>query len=63
MTLKNKIYFIIFITLEFIGLLFFLGFTATRSLEAADNNSDWMKASPIAWRFFWEAFEIAERRP
>jgi hypothetical protein len=39
MTLKNQIYFIIFISLEFIGLLFFLGFIATRSLEAADNVS------------------------
>jgi hypothetical protein len=33
MTIKNKIYFIIFMTLEFIGLLFFLGFIVTR-LEA-----------------------------
>jgi hypothetical protein len=39
MTLKNKIYFIIFISLELIGLLFFPGFIATRSLEAADNAS------------------------
>ena len=38
MTLKNQIYFTIFISLEFIGLLFFLGFI-TRSLEAADNAS------------------------
>jgi len=37
MTLKNKIYFIIFMILKFIGLLFFFGFIATRSLEAADN--------------------------
>jgi len=40
MTLKNRIYFIISMILEFIGLLFFLGFTATRSLEAADNASE-----------------------
>ena len=40
MTLKNRIYFIIFMILEFIGLLFFLGFIATRSLEAADNASE-----------------------
>jgi hypothetical protein len=40
MTLKNKIYFIIFMILEFIGVLFFLGFIATRSLEAADNASE-----------------------
>src|SRR5438445_10784491 len=40
MTLKNKIYFIIFMILEFTGLLFFLGFIATRSLEAADNASE-----------------------
>lgn len=39
MTLKNKIYFLIFMILEFIGLLFFLGFIPTRSLEAADNAS------------------------
>jgi hypothetical protein len=39
MTLKNKIYFIIFMILKFIGLLFFFGFIATRSLEAADNAS------------------------
>jgi len=32
---KNKIYFIIFMILKFIGLLFLFGFTATRSLEAA----------------------------
>ena len=39
MTLKNKIYFIIFMILEFIGLLlFFLGFIVT-SLDAADNAS------------------------
>ncbi len=37
MTLKSKIYFIIFMILKFIGLLFFFGFIATRSLEAADN--------------------------
>jgi hypothetical protein len=36
MTLKNKRYLIIFMILEFIGLLFFLGFIVTR-LEAADN--------------------------
>jgi hypothetical protein len=29
MTLKNRIYFIISMILEFIGLLFFLGFIAT----------------------------------
>jgi hypothetical protein len=40
MTLKNRIYFIISMILEFIGLLFFLGFTATRSLEAVDNASE-----------------------
>jgi hypothetical protein len=40
MALKNKIYFIIFIILRFIGLLSFLGFLATRSLEAADNTSE-----------------------
>ena len=40
MTLKNRIYFIIFMILEFTGLLFFLGFIATRSLEAADNASE-----------------------
>jgi hypothetical protein len=40
MTLKNKIYFMIFMILEFIGVLFFLGFIATRSLEAADNASE-----------------------
>ena len=40
MTLKNKIYFIIFMILEFIGLLlFFLGFIVT-SLDAADNASE-----------------------
>lgn len=39
MTLKNRTYFIIVMILEFIGLLFFLGFIATRSLEAADNAS------------------------
>jgi hypothetical protein len=33
--IKNKIYFIIFMILKFIGLLFLFGFTATRSLEAA----------------------------
>jgi hypothetical protein len=40
MTLKNKLYFIIFMILEFSALLFFLGFLATRSLEAADNASE-----------------------
>ena len=40
MTLKNRIYFIIFMILEFTGLLFFLGFIATRSLEAGDNASE-----------------------
>lgn len=40
MALKNKIYFIIFIIVGFIGLLSFLGFIATRSLEAADNTSE-----------------------
>ena len=40
MTLKNRIYFIIFMILEFIGLLFFLGVIETRSLEAADNASE-----------------------
>ena len=40
MTLKNEIYFIIFMILEFIGLLlFFLGFIVT-SLDAADNASE-----------------------
>jgi len=36
MTFRNKSYFIIF---EFVGLLFFLGFFATSSLEAADSAS------------------------
>ena len=40
MTLRNKIYFIIFMILGFIGLLFFLGFIATRSLEAANNAAE-----------------------
>lgn len=40
MTLKNRIYFIIFMILEFSALLFFLEFIATRSLEAADNASE-----------------------
>ena len=40
MTLKNRIYFINFMILEFIGLLFFLGVIETRSLEAADNASE-----------------------
>jgi hypothetical protein len=40
MTLKTKIYFSIFIILDFIGLLFFLGFIAIRFLEAADNASE-----------------------
>jgi len=35
-TFRNKSYFIIF---EFVGLLFFLGFFATSSLEAADSAS------------------------
>jgi hypothetical protein len=39
MTLKNKRYLIIFMILEFIGLLFFLGFIVTR-LEAADNTAE-----------------------
>ena len=39
MTSKNKISFMIFVILEFIGLLFVLGFIATRSLDAADNAS------------------------
>lgn len=37
MTLKNKIYLILFILLEFVSLLFFLGFVAARSLEASGN--------------------------
>ena|SRR5438094_9316094 len=40
MTLKDRIHFIIFMILEFIGLLFLLGFIATRSFEAADNASE-----------------------
>jgi hypothetical protein len=39
MTSKNKISFIIFVILEFMGLLCFLGFLATRSSDAADNAS------------------------
>ena len=39
MTIENRIYFIIFMILEFIGLLFFLGFIVTR-LEAADNTAE-----------------------
>ncbi len=37
MTFKNKSYFTI---LEFVGLLFFLGFIATESLEGADSASE-----------------------
>ena len=37
MTFKNKIHFTI---LEFVGLLFFLGFIATESLEGADSASE-----------------------
>jgi len=37
MKFKNKSYFII---LEFVGLLFFLGFIATKSLEGADSASE-----------------------
>jgi len=37
MTFRNKIYVIIFGILEFIAVLFFLGFVAARAAEASDN--------------------------
>jgi len=37
MTFRNKIYVIIFSILEFIVVLFFLGFVAARAAEASDN--------------------------
>jgi len=40
MTLKGKVYFVILMPLEFIGLLLVLGFIATSSLQAADNASE-----------------------
>ena len=40
MTLKGKVYFVILMPLEFIGLLLVLGFIATSSLQAADNTSE-----------------------
>ncbi len=39
MTFKSKIYFTLLIILEFVGLLFFLGFVAAKSLAASDNAS------------------------
>jgi|RhiMetdeSRZDD1v2_1073273.scaffolds.fasta_scaffold2455950_1 hypothetical protein len=39
MTLRNKIYFIIFATLEFIAVLFFLSLAA-RAAEASDNGTE-----------------------
>ena len=37
MTFRNKIYVTIFAILEFIAVLFFLGFVATRAVEASNN--------------------------
>ncbi len=37
MTLKSKIYFVIFIGLEFVGLLLVLGYVAAQPLEASDD--------------------------
>ena len=37
MTFRNKIYVTIFAILEFIAVLFFLGFVAARAAEARDN--------------------------
>ena len=37
MTFRNKIYVTIFAILEFIAVLFFLGFAAARAAEARDN--------------------------
>jgi hypothetical protein len=37
MTFRNKIYVTIFAILEFIAVLFFLGFAAARTVEASDN--------------------------
>ena len=37
MTFRNKVYVIIFGILEFIAVLFFLGFVAARVAEASDN--------------------------
>ena len=45
MTLKNKIYFIIFTILEFVGLLFFLGYMAAEPLQAGDQVA---RAMPVA---------------
>lgn len=40
MTLKNKIYFIIFTILEFVGLLFLLGYMAAGPLQASEPSID-----------------------
>ena len=40
MTLRKKIYFIIFATLEFIAVLFFLGFVAARAAEPSDSAAE-----------------------
>jgi hypothetical protein len=37
MTFRNKIYFTIFVILEFIAVLFFLGFVAATAAKASDN--------------------------
>ena len=40
MTFRNKVYVIIFGILEFIAVLFFLGFVAARVAEASDNATE-----------------------
>ena len=49
MTFRNKIYVTIFAILEFIAVLFFLGFVATRAAEAS-NRQSLRDLSPLASR-------------
>ena len=45
MTFRNKIYAIIFATLEFIAVLFILGFVAARAAETSDKatEQEWLR--------------------